>query len=209
LLLQSAISPLIIKYVEIQDDQTLIEVDSYEAELNASYRPSTELFAQIDQMLRRNKLAYTDIDEIYVASGPGSYTGARLLVTIVKTIVFMVPKIRVFDASLLNILLQASTRENHTDLCNYGIVPARKNKYYVRRQVDGASHGDALFSTTEMIMLIDSNVPCFVNGVRIDDGFDENMLKATLDIRDWIKVSKEVADVDVYEPYYLEQVNIG
>jgi tRNA threonylcarbamoyladenosine biosynthesis protein TsaB len=42
------------------------------------------LVDRIDQVLRRNKLKLTDIDEIIIGIGPGSYTGLRIAVMVGK-----------------------------------------------------------------------------------------------------------------------------
>ena len=42
----------------------------------------------IDQILKRNKLSPTDIDEILVNSGPGSFTGTRVGVAIANALGF-------------------------------------------------------------------------------------------------------------------------
>jgi len=184
-------------------------IDEVTMELTSKYKASTELFAQLDQLLERNNLTYAAIARMYVASGPGSYTGARLLVTIVKTIVYLYPKINVFDSSLLDILLQSSKDNNNYSFDNYGITVARKNKYYVAHQRAEGVQTNNLKSTSEVASLLAMSNSCFVNGVEVRQEIDLTTLRHTLDIDAWVKVSKIVTDITLYEPYYLESVNIG
>jgi len=209
LFLKSATSPLVIKYVEFQDNETFVVRDEYTHELNGAYKASTEVFDQIDKLLERNNVQYADINRIYVASGPGSYTAARLLVTIVKTIVFLYPEIAVFDASLLAIGLQASMRHNVHDFANYGVSLARKNKYYLAAHTAGETQANQVVSTTELQAFVEASMPCFVNGVEMVTSFNLSELTNILVLEDWVAVSTRVNDVSVYEPYYLEEVNIG
>jgi tRNA threonylcarbamoyladenosine biosynthesis protein TsaB len=46
------------------------------------------LVDRIDQVLRRNKLKLTDIDEIIIGVGPGSYTGLRIAVMVGKMLAY-------------------------------------------------------------------------------------------------------------------------
>lgn len=46
------------------------------------------LVDRIDQLLKRNKIKLTDIDEIIIGSGPGSYTGLRIAVMVGKMLAF-------------------------------------------------------------------------------------------------------------------------
>lgn len=209
LFLKSATSPLMIKYVQLNEDDRVVIVDEVTHELNSEFKASTELFNLIDELLVRNQVGYHELDRIYIASGPGSYTGARLLVTIVKTIVFMYPEITVFDASILDILLQASMNKNHQNLNNYALSYARKNKYYVAISEGEKRLQDSLKTQDEIAEIIIKNIPCFVNGIKIENDFTFTDLNQELGIRDWLIVSKKVSDIIVYEPYYLEEVNIG
>jgi tRNA A37 threonylcarbamoyladenosine modification protein TsaB len=197
------------KYAEVRVGEPIVVYDSCTVELNANQKASTELFNELDQMLARNKLAYNEIEAIYVASGPGSYTAARLLVTIVKTIVFMYPSITVFDASLLDILRYSSMRVNAQGCNTYSVVLARRNKYYVLSEEAGLTRAPQLLGTGELEKLITTNVPCIVNAHAINDRFSLVDLRHELFLEDWLRASTVVSDVKLYEPYYLEAVSIG
>jgi len=209
LFLQSAISPFVIKYAELEDEETYTVHEEAAFELNAQYKASGELFHQIDEMLRRHAVAYRDIERIYIASGPGSYTGARLLVSIVKTMTVIYPHIAVYDASLLDIFLQASAGKTEEATPKLALVPARKHKYYFASELDGARGVDRVVSTEEAQQLIAEHETSYVNGQRLHGSCIVEHISKALDIKDWIAVSTQVEDVELYEPYYLEQVQIG
>ncbi len=81
------------------------------------------VFAKVRDCLTTAGLKLEDIDRIVVTSGPGSFTGVRLSVTVGKS--FKVSGFSVFSISTLKAL---------TDGLNLGnvaaIIPARRNRFY-------------------------------------------------------------------------------
>lgn len=67
--------------------QELAEVIDF----NASSRHTTSLIVRLQELLERRDLKATDIDEIYVAVGPGSFTGIRVGVTVARTLAQSLP----------------------------------------------------------------------------------------------------------------------
>jgi tRNA threonylcarbamoyl adenosine modification protein YeaZ len=55
-----------------------------EVRFSGPMQHSTEIFPAIDGLLRRHGYAPTDIDQIHIAIGPGSFTGLRIAVTMAK-----------------------------------------------------------------------------------------------------------------------------
>ena len=70
----------------------------------------------LDDLLNRNQLSTKSLAEIYVVNGPGSFTGARLAVTIAKTMAFClhVP-IKVID-SLTLLALQNEVESQYVSI---------------------------------------------------------------------------------------------
>ena len=50
---------------------------------------SSKLMVLIDDSFKKNNIKPTDIHKIFVASGPGSFTGIRCGVTVAKTLAFL------------------------------------------------------------------------------------------------------------------------
>jgi tRNA threonylcarbamoyladenosine biosynthesis protein TsaB len=57
-------------------------------DFSAPMRHSAELFVAVDQLLKKADLKPRDIEHIYISSGPGSFTGIRIAVTMAKTMNF-------------------------------------------------------------------------------------------------------------------------
>ena len=214
LFLKSAATPLVLNYVHIDEagDIPYLEiVEEVILPISASSQPSKVLFDSIDQLLKKHNVAYSDLDRIYVASGPGSYTGARLLVTIVKTIHFLHPDILIYDASILDVLLAMSGEVTpNQEVPQYAVAYARKNKYYFAGIVASSRVNDTLVSTQELLDMC--KTPCIINGTLFKDGLvGVEQLPDNLAVLAWKSVSHKLShdDLMIYEPYYLESVNIG
>ena len=68
--------------IELQLDE---EIDRVSQD---NVRKSQKALILIDQLLKRNKILPTDIDEIEVNTGPGSFTGTRVGVAIANALGF-------------------------------------------------------------------------------------------------------------------------
>ncbi|AVN63875.1 tRNA (adenosine(37)-N6)-threonylcarbamoyltransferase complex dimerization subunit type 1 TsaB [Mesoplasma florum] len=77
----------------------------------------------ITKLLSKNNLKINDIEEFYLTNGPGSYTGVRVGLTIVKTLKTLSNKIKVY---LLNSLAFQAANDQAIS-----ILDARGNKYYI------------------------------------------------------------------------------
>lgn len=65
----------------IEDEEILTEQI-----INVKKNHSIQLMPAIDEALKQSKMSLDDLDRIAVASGPGSYTGLRIAVTIAKSL---------------------------------------------------------------------------------------------------------------------------
>ena len=72
---------------------------------------SVTLFPTLEAMLSNHQLQLKDLDEIIVGIGPGSYTGVRIGVSVVKMIGYALPNIRIFAVSSLALLASSSSKE--------------------------------------------------------------------------------------------------
>lgn len=72
----------------IAKDHVLIAEVNYEA----WQRQSEFLIQEIDNLLAKTALNRSDIDEVIVSKGPGSYTGVRVAMTVAKVMAFALKK---------------------------------------------------------------------------------------------------------------------
>lgn len=63
-------------------------------DFDASARQATQLVARLRDLLTEAGLSARDIGEVYVAAGPGSFTGLRVGITVARTLGQMLPNVR-------------------------------------------------------------------------------------------------------------------
>ena len=92
---------------------------------DASVRHATQLISRLDELLRRAGRGPSDVDELYVSAGPGSFTGTRVAVTVARTMGQALPELKCVAVPTM-----AATAENARDLPweNLGVIlDARQN----------------------------------------------------------------------------------
>ena len=105
--------------VGIADENKLIEVISYEA-----WQSQSEVMVpELDKLLSKHDVARNDIKDIFVANGPGSYTGVRIAVTIAKTISTCL-NVNIYPVSSLQILKD----DDKPSIC---LINARSKRSYI------------------------------------------------------------------------------
>ncbi|AVN60500.1 tRNA (adenosine(37)-N6)-threonylcarbamoyltransferase complex dimerization subunit type 1 TsaB [Mesoplasma entomophilum] len=81
------------------------------------------VLSTITMLLSKNNLKINDIEEFYLTNGPGSYTGVRVGLTIVKTLKTLNNEIKVY---LMNSLAFQASNDKIIS-----VLDARGNKYYL------------------------------------------------------------------------------
>jgi len=92
--------------VALYRGRELLETAVFSAEL----RHAVELLPQMDTLCRRHGAAPSDIEEVYVSAGPGSFTGLRIGITVARTLawangvrVVRVPTLEVISQNALEL----------------------------------------------------------------------------------------------------------
>ncbi len=70
------------------EKRNILDTHFFDVRLNES----TLLIEEFDNFLKKNKREYTDLENIIVVNGPGSFTGVRTTVLLVNTINFVLKK---------------------------------------------------------------------------------------------------------------------
>ena len=153
---------------------------------------SSKLMVLIDDSFKKNNIKPTDIHKIFVANGPGSFTGIRCGVTVAKTLAFLL-SVPIVGISELEVMASGY---------NYPVCPiidARRG-YVYGAIYDGVSviKGDCYISYDELIKNIDCKVVSYDNY--------ENALEPKVDIFKLIKKhEKETIDPHLLVPNYLKK----
>lgn len=107
-----------------KDDALLVSIQK-----EAYKQQSETIFTELDALFNSVHLKPTDLNEIIVTHGPGSYTGLRIAMTIVKILGTIAP-IQVYTLSSLQVL--AGLEKNVSIL-----IDARAERVYFARYLDG------------------------------------------------------------------------
>lgn len=106
--------------VGIAKDDILLDKIYYDA----WQRQSEFMIQEINNILSRNKILPSQINEIIVTDGPGSYTGVRISLTIAKVVGVLNENVKIYLLSSLEILKD----KNNLSIC---LMNARSNRSYV------------------------------------------------------------------------------
>lgn len=106
--------------VGIAKDDILLDKIYYDA----WQRQSEFMIQEINNILNRNKILPSQINEIIVTDGPGSYTGVRISLTIAKVVGVLNENVKIYLLSSLEILKD----KNNLSIC---LMNARSNRSYV------------------------------------------------------------------------------
>jgi tRNA threonylcarbamoyladenosine biosynthesis protein TsaB len=110
---------------------------------SAPMRHSAELFVSIARLLDKSALVPRDIRQIYISSGPGSFTGIRIAVTMAKTMNFA-NDIKIVAVDTLDV-----TAANAADYIRYKkitigkiatIIGAKREQFFVATYQNDNGH---------------------------------------------------------------------
>ncbi len=108
--------------VGITEDNKVID----ELLINKGLTHSETLVPMIDEILKKNKLKIEDIDAFAVNNGPGSFTGVRIGVAVVKGLAFQSNK-PCYEVSTLDSIALNCLDKTGLVVC---VIDARRNQMY-------------------------------------------------------------------------------
>ena len=111
--------------------------------LDATAKSSEKVLPAIDNLLQKNGVAIGEIDVISVVVGPGSFTGVRIGVALVKGLCVALPHIKVVAVNSLDLMAYefAKTAPSQ-NFC--AIQNALGGRFFVREYApDASAHGQA------------------------------------------------------------------
>ncbi len=77
---------------------------------------SEELISLVDKLLAKHSLAMSDIKELVIATGPGSFVGIRVGITFVKALSLVYPNLNIYAPNWLEILLEKNREAEYAAL---------------------------------------------------------------------------------------------
>lgn len=149
----------------------------------------------IDEMIKQANLTPTDIEKIMVVTGPGSFTGVRIGVTIAKVYAYL-KKISITSISSLKMM--AISNEHKYCLA---LIDAHHNNYYIGLYDENNNEViSEQFNTKEKVLeLIKKYQPTLISNEEIEVG-EYKVDKQSLDI---IKITSYYQNKETLNPHFV------
>ncbi len=159
----------------------------------------------IDELLKKNGIDLAGITGIAISSGPGSYTGLRIGMSLAKGLAFSHRLPLVPVPTLLSLETRVKLTKEH-----YICLHSHKDIVYAQKFAGGASTGEAVcvpYSTLEKI-------PIFGHGIQAFEESNNQVTVVTPSARHVGELALEkfydwqCSDLNQVQPYYLTEFNI-
>lgn len=174
----------------LMDEKGMID----NVKLDCFKQQSEYIIPKLDELLKAHNLKAKDITSFVLAKGPGSYTGVRIGMTVVKVLGSIMKK-DVYTLSTLQ--LYAGLND-----C-YVVMDARAQRVYVGRYNNGkALMEDTIYTIEEMKSHLNENVLLIGDGhlFEQEDNYPEVCANFYKLKNEWVKVE----NVDTLVPTYLK-----
>lgn len=156
----------------------------------------------IKQVLDKSKLLPTDIDRIIVVTGPGSFTGIRIGVTIAKVYAYLLKK-EVIGISSLKILALSTNPSKYY----LSLIDAKHDNYYIGLYNENYQEviKEQFASITEIEQIIQKYNPTIISNHNLNI-LNQNISKTNLDLIKIIEYYKDSIPVNPHllNPNYLK-----
>ena len=105
----------------------------YEITEEVTKTHSTTILAQINELLEKSNKNLEDITDVIVSVGPGSFTGVRIAISVVKGL-FYSKNVKVFEVNELDALAYQVIKDENSEVGEnsiiYSLIDSGKEKIY-------------------------------------------------------------------------------
>ena len=165
----------------------------YEKNVTTNNDHSKYLVPSIDEGLKLNNLKPSDVNKCYVVTGPGSFTGTRIAVTVGKTFCY---------SNNINVIPVSSLKQYIFSLDNYdyyvSIIRDKGNRLYYG--IYDKDYNDIVTDKYNYLEVFEKDISKLKGKVAIISEEGENTIKPKLDV---IKLMEYYKDSEI-NPHYLK-----
>ena len=165
----------------------------FEKNMTTNNDHSKYLVPLIDESLKTNNLKPSDVNKCYVVTGPGSFTGTRIAVTVGKTFCY---------SNNINVIPVSSLKQYIFSLDNYdyyvSIIKDKGNRLYYG--IYDKDYNDIVIDKYNYLDVFEEDISKLKGKVAIISEEGENTIKPKLDI---IKLMDYYKDSEI-NPHYLK-----
>ena len=165
----------------------------YEKNITTNNDHSKYLVPSIDEGLKLNNLKPSDVNKCYVVTGPGSFTGTRIAVTVGKTFCY---------SNNINVIPVSSLKQYIFSLDNYdyyvSIIKDKGNRLYYG--IYDKDYNDIVTDKYNYLEVFEKDVSKLKGNIAYISEEGENTIKPKLDV---IKLMEYYKDSEI-NPHYLK-----
>ena len=165
----------------------------YEKNITTNNDHSKYLVPSIDEGLRINNLKPSDVNKCYVVTGPGSFTGTRIAVTVGKTFCY---------SNNINVIPVSSLKQYIFSLDNYdyyvSVIKDKGNRLYYG--IYDKDYNDIVTDKYNYLEVFEEDISKLKGKIAIISEEGENTIKPKLDV---IKLMEYYKDSEI-NPHYLK-----
>ena len=165
----------------------------YEKNVTTNNDHSKYLVPSIDEGLKLNNLKPSDINKCYVVTGPGSFTGTRIAVTVGKTFAY---------SNNINVIPVSSLKQYIFSLEGYdyyiSVIRDKGNRLYYG--IYDKDYNDIVTDKYNYLEVFEEDISKLKGKIAIISEEGENTIKPKLDI---IKLMEYYKDSEI-NPHYLK-----
>lgn len=165
----------------------------YEKNVTTNNDHSKYLVPSIDEGLKLNNLKPSDINKCYVVTGPGSFTGTRIAVTVGKTFCY---------SNNINVIPVSSLKQYIFSLDNYdyyvSVIKDKGNRLYYG--IYDKDYNDIVTDKYNYLEVFEEDISKLKGKIAIISEEGENTIKPKLDV---IKLMEYYKDSEI-NPHYLK-----
>lgn len=179
--------------VGLAKDDEVIDSVSYEA----WQQQSEYMVYELDKLLKKHHFNRTDIVDILVCVGPGSYTGVRIALTIAK-VMSLALSIPIYPLSSLHVIKD----DDKPSIC---LINARSNRSYIGvYRNEKVIVLDTIFKNDDVLKYIDEHKDYSICGdVKYLglNGVESNIFKQMLSLKNFVKPMNDTLGL---KPIYMK-----
>ena len=165
----------------------------YEKNITTNNDHSKYLVPSIDEGLKLNNLKPSDVNKCYVVTGPGSFTGTRIAVTVGKTFCY---------SNNINVIPVSSLKQYIFSLDNYdyyvSVIKDKGNRLYYG--IYDKDYNDIVTDKYNYLDVFEEDISKLKGKIAIISEEGENTIKPKLDV---IKLMEYYKDSEI-NPHYLK-----
>ena len=165
----------------------------YEKNVTTNNDHSKYLVPSIDEGLKINNLKPSDVNKCYVVTGPGSFTGTRIAVTVGKTFCY---------SNNINVIPVSSLKQYIFSLDNYdyyvSVIKDKGNRLYYG--IYDKDYNDIVTDKYNYLEVFEEDISKLKGKIAIISEEGENTIKPKLDV---IKLMEYYKDSEI-NPHYLK-----